>query len=101
MFSGRINTCRPEQRFSMCCTNISLTLITLHCAIVCENFLSIISLNHPHSYLPGKSPMYVCNYNLGVLLKKKNSYKKVEIDNYDLEECEVVLQYPMHIQSYL
>lgn len=70
MFSGRIITCRPEQRFSMCCTNISLTLITLHCAIVCENFLSIISLNHPHSYLPGKSPMYVCNYNLGVLLKK-------------------------------
>lgn len=29
MFSGRINTCRPEQRFSMCCTNISLTLINL------------------------------------------------------------------------
>lgn len=76
MFSGRINTCRPEQRFSMCCTNISLTLITLHCAIVCENFLSIISLNHPHSYLPGKSPMYVCNYNLGVLLKKKIAIKK-------------------------
>lgn len=22
---------------------------------------------------------------------KKNSYKKVEIDNYDFEECEVVL----------
>lgn len=35
------------------------------------------------------------------LIEKKNSYKKVEIDNYDLEECEVVLQYPMHIQSYL
>lgn len=35
------------------------------------------------------------------LIEKKNSYKKVEIDNYDLEVCEVVLQYPMHIQSYL
>lgn len=35
------------------------------------------------------------------LIEKKNSYKKVEIDNYDLEECKVVLQYPMHIQSYL
>lgn len=35
------------------------------------------------------------------LIGKKNSYKKVEIDNYDLEVCEVVLQYPMHIQSYL
>lgn len=35
------------------------------------------------------------------LIEKKNSYKKVEIDNYDLEVCEVVLQYPVHIQSYL
>ena len=44
--------------------------------VIKHNFLSIISLNHPHSYLPGKSPMYVCNQNLGVLLKKKIAIKK-------------------------